>query len=70
LAAWPWPRWLGEVAHLNDPQTEAELAAVRRSVQRGRPFGEPSWSDETIRRLGLASTLRPQVRPKEHNNGS
>ena len=74
LAAWPLPRWPGWVAHVNGPQTEAELAAVRRSVQRGSPLGEASWSAETVRRLGLESTLRPQGRPQKHaaesNNGS
>lgn len=74
LAAWPLPRWPGWVEHVNRPQCEAELAALRRSVQRGNQFGEPSWSDEMVRRLGLESTLRPQGRPKkcpsEPNNGS
>ena len=70
LAAWPLPRWPGWVAHVNAAQTDAELAAVRRSVQRGNPFGAPSWCDEMVRRLGLESTLRPQGRPKKHNNGS
>jgi len=40
LAAWPLPRWPGWVEHVNGPQTEAELAALRRCVQRGSPFGE------------------------------
>ena len=40
LAAWPLPRWPGWVAHVNAAQTDAELAAVRRRVQRGSPFGE------------------------------
>jgi putative transposase len=70
LAAWPLPRWPGWVELVNAEQTEAELAAVRRSVQRGNPLGDPSWSDEMVRRLGLESTLRPQGRPKRHNNGS
>jgi putative transposase len=65
LAAWPLARWPGWVEHVNAAQTEAELAAVRRSVQRGNPFGDPSWSDEMVRRLGLESTLRPQGRPKK-----
>jgi putative transposase len=70
LAGWPLPRWPGWVAHVNGPQTEAELSAVRRSVRRGSPFGETPWSEEMVGRLGLESTLRPQGRPKKHNNGS
>ena len=47
------------------PQTEAELAAVRRSVVRGAPFGEAAWKAETAERLGLESTLRPRGRPRK-----
>jgi hypothetical protein len=52
-------------APLPAPQTEAELAALRRSVHRGCPFGESAWCDRMVRRLGLESTLRPQGRPKK-----
>jgi putative transposase len=70
LAAWPLSRKPNWVDYVNDPQTEAELAAVRRSVQRGNPFGEESWSKTAVRRLGLESTLRPQGRPKKPRIGS
>jgi hypothetical protein len=30
-------------AHVNQPQTEAELAAIRRSVTRGQPYGSDAW---------------------------
>jgi hypothetical protein len=43
------------------PQSEAELAALRRSVVLGALFGEPSWQQRTARRLGLQSTLSPEV---------
>ena len=49
--------------HVNAPQSEAELAAVRRSVVRGTPFGEESWQRRTVKRLGLESTMRPRGRP-------
>ena len=70
LAAWPLPRKASWVDHVNDPLPAAELAAIRRSVNRGRPFGSPSWSDRIVRRLGLESTIRPQGRPKKPQNGS
>jgi len=70
LAAWPTPRKPGWVDYVNAPQTEAELIAVRHSVQRGCPLGEESWSEKAVRRLGLESTLRPQGRPKLDRNGS
>jgi putative transposase len=52
-----WVEWV------NQPQTEAELGAVRRSVARGCPFGAPAWQEQTARRLGLEFTLRPRGRP-------
>jgi putative transposase len=67
LAAWPLPRKPSWTDHVNAPQTEAELAALRRSVHRGSPFGDESWQLETVDRLGLESTLRPQGRPKKEN---
>ena len=57
----PLPRnWL---RHVQSAETEAELAALRRSVVRGTPFGEESWQERTAKRLGLQSTLRPRGRP-------
>jgi len=70
LSAWPLRRLAGWVEEVNAPQTEAELAAVRRAVNRGCPFGETSWSERMVARLGLESTLRPQGRPRKQENGS
>jgi putative transposase len=52
--------WLG---YVNGVETAAELAAVRRSVVRGAPFGVEDWQQETAKRLGLEATLRPRGRP-------
>ena len=60
---WPWPAgWLG---HVNRPETEAELAALRRSVARGAPLGDASWQAQTAVALGLESALRRQGRPSK-----
>jgi hypothetical protein len=64
LAAWPLPRKAGWVDYVNTLLKETELAAMRKSVQRGSPFGDGEWSDRTARRLGLESTIRPRGRPK------
>ena len=58
------------VDYVNAPQTEAELFALRRSVNRGSPFGDERWCERTIDRLSLGSTIRPIGRPKKSNNGS
>jgi putative transposase len=70
LAAWPLPRRPGWIDHVNAPQTEAELARLRRSVQRGSPFGDGRWFERTVQALGLETTLRPRGRPREPENGS
>ncbi len=54
--------WIKQV---NEPQTEAELTGLRRSVQRGQPYGEESWVRRLADRLGLESTLRPRGRPRK-----
>ena len=59
--------WVEEV---NRPQTEGELAALRRSVERGRPFGGERWVRKTATLLGLETTLRPRGRPKKQITGS
>jgi putative transposase len=53
----PVPRndnWL-EVVH--EPQTEAELERLRRSVQRGQPYGNENWVAATAKAMGLEAKL-------------
>ena len=64
LADWPLApgeQWLD---YVNQPETEAELAALRRSAWHGTPFGHTVWQQTTAKRLGLESTLRLPGRPK------
>lgn len=51
--------------YVNEPQNEAELEAIRRSVQRGQPFGGPEWSARIARQMGLQHTFRPRGRPRK-----
>ena len=51
--------------YVQSVETEAELAALRRSVVRGVPFGEDSWQERTAKCLGLESTLRARGRPRK-----
>lgn len=71
LSVWPVrrpPRW---VERVNAALSPAEEDAVRRSIQRGQPFGAADWQAGTAQRLGLGSTLRPRGRPKKQpENGS
>lgn len=65
LAAWPLPEPADWIKWVNQPETDAELAAVRGAVERGRPFGSEPWSQRVAKRLGLDYTLRPRGRPKK-----
>jgi len=65
LSKWPLPRPRHWARLVNQPQTEAGLEAVRRSVIRGQPYGDDAWVKRTARRLGLESTLRSRGRPKQ-----
>ena len=64
LTDWPLPRPRQWVEHVNRPQSEKELNAIRTSVVRGQPLGSPSWIQETAKMLGLESTLRQRGRPR------
>ena len=64
LSPWPIRRSAGWIDHVNAPQTDAELAALRRCVNRGSPFGEENWSNQIVKQLGLEKTLTPRGRPK------
>ena len=54
-----WHKWV------HTPLTEKELAAVRRSVVSGRPFGAAKWVERTAVALGLSLTQRPRGRPRK-----
>ncbi|OFV91511.1 MAG: hypothetical protein A3J75_05225 [Acidobacteria bacterium RBG_16_68_9] len=48
---------------LAQPMTEAELDALRTSVTRQAPFGDPQWRHRVAQSGGLESTLRRRGRP-------
>lgn len=54
-----WP------AVVNRPQSQEEIDALVRCIQRGRPFGREAWVKQAAADWGLESTLRPRGRPKQ-----
>lgn len=68
LSRWPIPRLPNWIDRVNEPLTAKELKAMRESIQRGRPFGEETWAEETAEKHGLWYTMRPQGRPKKEAN--
>jgi putative transposase len=65
LSSWPLARPAAWIDWVNEPQTEAEVEAVRKSIQRSRPFGGPRWPAKQAKELGLEWTVRPRGRPKK-----
>lgn len=66
LHAGPMPRPENWLEFVNQPQSEQELKALRRSVNRGTPWGDDEWVARTAKRLGLESSLRPLGRPRKN----
>jgi len=64
----PWPAYGTE--YVNGAETDDDLAAVRRSVIRGAPFGNEPWQGQPAAALGLESALRRQGRPKKVEESS
>jgi putative transposase len=63
LAKWPVDRprrWLDIV---NQPQAADEAAAVKKHLERNRPYGQPAWTQRMAATLGLEQSLHPRGRP-------
>jgi len=56
LGDWRLPEPSDWTEHVNTPQTEAELQAIRRPVRRGSPYGSAFWTEQTAKQLALEST--------------
>lgn len=64
LAPWPTPQPKNYLMWLNQPQTEDELRAIQRSIEKNVPFGDENWVEKTAIKFGLKQTLRGVGRPK------
>ncbi len=74
LSDGPFNRPSNWCEYVNQSETSNTLAALRESVNRGRPFGNKKWLHKTVTEFGLESTLRSRGRPKKtetnRNKGS
>jgi len=50
---------------VNRPQSDKELAALRKCMERGCPFGREKWVRRMAEEWSLQSTLRPRGRPRK-----
>jgi putative transposase len=63
--AGPVARPTSWLEHVQTAHSEAELAGLRRSVERGAPYGTPVWVERTAEQLGLESSLHASGRPRK-----
>jgi len=66
---WPVPMRRDWLSWVNHAETARELDALRRSVNRGAPFGDDNWQKRTAHKLKLQQSLREPWRPKNRNKG-
>jgi len=66
----PVPRLANWQRSVNEMQSQAETEALRKCVNRGRPWGSPAWVARTAERLGLQATLRPRGRPRKDRSAT
>jgi putative transposase len=55
--------------YVNLPQTAAELEAIRASVNRQRPYGDPEWVEAKARITGLEQSMSELGRPRKVRSG-
>lgn len=69
LHRWPLPLPSDWVERVNRPETEAELADLRQSAGRGRPYGSGRWQRRVARTMSLEYTFRKPGRPRKAPEG-
>lgn len=65
LHPWPVPMPANWPALVHEEQSTHDLEKLRRSVNRGAPYGSANWQARIARQLGLMSALRPRGRPRK-----
>ena len=65
LCDWPIDRPRAWTTIVNRAMPQRDLASLRTSIARGRPFGAEPWIKRMIDAMGLAFTLRPRGRPRK-----
>jgi len=64
---WPLARPTNWSEWVNMEESDEQIAAVRRSVMKGQPFGTASWVKQKTMLWKLSATLRGRGRPHRHS---
>lgn len=61
----PWPVKPAEGTHewLARGVREEDAEAIRKSIRRRTPYGDPDWTEQVAKESGLPETIRPRGRP-------
>ena len=51
---------------VNEPLSPENVAHIEQCLRKGRPIGDPAWTDRMIVELGLKHTTRSQGRPRTY----
>jgi putative transposase len=63
LSEWPLPRTPWWEEYIQTAMSAEDLARIRLSVRRGRPYGSEDWVKTTAEHMGLEHTLHEAHRP-------
>jgi putative transposase len=56
--------------YVHEPQSPTEIAEIRSSIARQRPFGDQAWTTETAFASGSQQSLKAPGRPRSSGNGA
>ena len=63
LSPWPAPEPPDYLKWLNHAQGKEEIAEIRPTIKRNRPYGSEKWTAKAVRQFGLESSTRSRGRP-------
>jgi len=69
LSPWPVARPRDYLEILNEPLLQVEEDAMEKAEQKGRPYGDETWTARTVANFGLQITIRNRGRQRV-NKGS
>jgi putative transposase len=62
----PWDRSQAWENDVDRPLSEVRQQILRQSIQRGTPLGESEWVEQTVKTLGMETTIRLPGRPSKN----
>lgn len=70
LSQWTTERPHSYLQWVNECDADDRFTRIRTCVNKGQPFGSPSWTETITKQFGLETTFRSVGRPWDKNNDS